>query len=180
MEDISLVGVSVAVIAVAFSILVAFIIRSLNRLNESLESVQSVLTQAEEKVEDVLSESTLTLRETRVLINDVQEKSKKLDALVNSLSQAGKTVQEAATTVAEDTKEKSKLVNNQVEILVRALSDAGKKVNELSTTVTADVRDQSRRLGKVAAYMGVGVDLINRFRHPEQTKKIKRRDYDGR
>jgi uncharacterized protein YoxC len=94
-----IIEVSVAVIAAALVILVIFLIRSLNALTQTLLSVNQTLADLKGKVENTVEESSRTLKEVRFLVEDVRQKSQKVEHLFDSLGEMGKSLQEASTSV---------------------------------------------------------------------------------
>lgn len=83
---------SVALIAIAFTILVIYLNKMLNSVKHTLDSVAQTLDGLEKQLQGVTSETTTLLHKTNELMDDVQKKSEALNVLVTSFSEIGETV----------------------------------------------------------------------------------------
>jgi uncharacterized protein YoxC len=83
---------SVALIAIAFLVLVIYVAKTLNSLKETLSSVSKTLTGLEKQLDGVTAETTVLLQKTNALADDIQAKSEKLNSVVNSVKDVGTTV----------------------------------------------------------------------------------------
>lgn len=83
---------SVALIAIAFLILVIFVAKTLKSLQETLSSVSNTLTGLERQLDGVTKETTELLHKTNALADDIQEKSQNLNSVVSAVKNVGTTV----------------------------------------------------------------------------------------
>ncbi|NWQ43047.1 DUF948 domain-containing protein [Bacillus sp. EB106-08-02-XG196] len=83
---------SVALIAVAFLVLVIYVAKTLKSLQETLSSVSKTLMGVEKQLEGVTQETTELLQKTNALADDIQEKSKSLNSVVTAVKDVGTTV----------------------------------------------------------------------------------------
>lgn len=83
---------SVALIAVAFFILVLYLIKTLKSLQVTLTSVSKTLTGLEKQLDGVTSETTIFLQKTNALADDIQKKSESLTSVVDAVKEVGVTV----------------------------------------------------------------------------------------
>lgn len=83
---------SVALIAVAFLVLVIYVAKTLKSLQETLSSVSKTLMGVEKQLEGVTQETTELLHKTNALADDIQEKSKSLNSVVTAVKDVGTTV----------------------------------------------------------------------------------------
>jgi uncharacterized protein YoxC len=83
---------SVALIAIAFLVLVIYLAKTLNSLQETLSSVSKTLTGLEKQLDGVTLETTELLQKTNALADDIQEKSKNLNSVVTAVKDVGATV----------------------------------------------------------------------------------------
>jgi len=83
---------SVALIAVAFLVLVIYLSVTLKSLRGTLNSVTDTLKGLEKQLEGVTSETTLLLRKTNALADDLQQKTKSLNSVVEAVKDVGVTV----------------------------------------------------------------------------------------
>ncbi|ETI70433.1 DUF948 domain-containing protein [Neobacillus vireti] len=83
---------SVALIAIAFLVLVIYLAKTLRSLQGTLTSVSQTLTGLEKQLDGVTSETTLLLQKTNALAEDIQHKSESLNSVVDAVKDVGTTV----------------------------------------------------------------------------------------
>lgn len=83
---------SIALIAIAFFILVIYLAKTLKSLQRTLDSVSKTLVGLEKQVEGVTSETTMLLQKTNALADDLQRKSEILNTVVDKIKDVGTTV----------------------------------------------------------------------------------------
>lgn len=84
---------SVALVAIAFSILVIYVIQTLKSLQTTMDSVSKTLDGLEGQLDGVTKETTLLLQKTNYLADDIQKKSENLNTVVDAVKDVGQTVQ---------------------------------------------------------------------------------------
>lgn len=83
---------SIAVIAIAFLILVIYLSKTLKSLQVTLDSVSKTLVGLEKQLDGVTRETTELLHKTNALAEDIQHKSKSLNSVVVAVKDVGDTV----------------------------------------------------------------------------------------
>ena len=83
---------SVALVAIAFLVLVIYVAKTLKSLQETLGSVSKTLAGLERQLDGVTQETTELLHKTNALADDIQEKSKSLNSVVTAVKDVGTTV----------------------------------------------------------------------------------------
>jgi uncharacterized protein YoxC len=83
---------SVALIAIAFLVLVIYVAKTLKSLQGTLSSVSSTLIGLEKQLDGVTKETTELLQKTNALADDIQEKSQNLTSVVTAVKDVGTTV----------------------------------------------------------------------------------------
>lgn len=83
---------SIAVIAIAFFILVIFLSKTLKSLQVTLDSVSKTLIGLEGQLEGVTRETTALLEKTNALAEDIQHKSEGLNSVVDAVKEVGDSV----------------------------------------------------------------------------------------
>jgi len=83
---------SVALIAVAFFVLVIYLSKTLKSLQKTLESVSSTLMGLEGQLDGVTKETTALLHRTNTLADDITKKSESLNTVVDAVKDVGKAV----------------------------------------------------------------------------------------
>lgn len=84
--------VSIAVIAIAFLILVIYLSKALKSLQHTLENVSKTLVGLENQLEGVTSETTILLQKTNDLADDLKRKSESFNTVVDAVKDVGITV----------------------------------------------------------------------------------------
>ena len=80
---------SVALIAVAFLILVIYLSKTLKSVQMTLTNVASTLDGLEGQMKGITAETTELLHKTNRLAEDIQEKSEKLNTVVHAVQEVG-------------------------------------------------------------------------------------------
>lgn len=83
---------AVALIAIAFLVLVIYLSKTLKSLQETLSSVSKTLIGLEKQLDGVTQETTALLQKTNALADDIQDKSKSLNSVVIAVKDVGSTV----------------------------------------------------------------------------------------
>ncbi|WHY76486.1 DUF948 domain-containing protein [Neobacillus sp. WH10] len=83
---------SVALIAIAFFVLVIYLSKTLKSLQVTLTSVSNTLTGLEKQLNGVTTETTLLLQKTNALAEDIQQKAESLNSVVDAVKDVGTTV----------------------------------------------------------------------------------------
>lgn len=84
--------VSVALIAIAFLIVVIFISIALKSLQTTLQGVSKTLGGLEKQLEGVTNETAALFHKANALAEDLQEKSERLNSVVDAVKDVGATV----------------------------------------------------------------------------------------
>ena len=99
---------SVALIAVAFTGLVVYSIRTLRAAEKSMDKVSHTLTDVQRNVDDLTHELKQVLKQAQGISEDVQYKMGQIDPMLNSVKNVGETLSEvslaakqASTTLVE-------------------------------------------------------------------------------
>jgi uncharacterized protein YoxC len=83
---------SVALIAIAFLVLVIFLATTLKSFQVTLTSVSKTLVGLEKQLDSVTAETTILLQKTNALADDIQQKSESLNSVVEAVKDVGSTV----------------------------------------------------------------------------------------
>ncbi|MGV3464115.1 MAG: DUF948 domain-containing protein, partial [Heyndrickxia sp.] len=85
---------SIALIAVAFLILVISLTKTLKSMKLTLDRVSKTMEDLEGQLQGITSETTLLLHKTNELAEDIQDKSEKLNTVVYAVQDIGTTIKE--------------------------------------------------------------------------------------
>lgn len=138
---------SVALIAIAFFVLVIFLSTTLKSFQVTLTSVSKTLTGLEKQLDGVTAETTILLQKTNALADDIKQKTDRLNSVVEAVKDVGTTVtkfngtlQNITQTVdmqVEESKEKiSQIV--QWSNIVLELKDKWQARRQQKTTASLD------------------------------------------
>ncbi|MFP5114559.1 DUF948 domain-containing protein [Bacillaceae bacterium C204] len=106
---------SVALIAIAFFVLVIFLSTTLKSFQVTLTSVSKTLDGLEKQLEGVTAETTILLQKTNALADDLKQKSESLTSVVESVKDVGTTVTKFNGTLQNITKNVDKQVEESKE-----------------------------------------------------------------
>ena len=132
---------SVALIAIAFFVLVIYLSKTLKSLQVTLTSVSNTLTGLEKQLNGVTTETTLLLQKTNALAEDIQLKAESLNSVVDAVKDVGTTVSKFNGTLQNITNS----VDQQVE-------ESKEKISQIIqwSNIFLELKDkwQARKQGK--------------------------------
>lgn len=88
--------ISVAIIAVAFAVLVFFLIRTLKSAQASLDNVSQTLQEVRTTIDELSYEVKQTVRHANDITADVQHKMKQIDPVMESVQNLGDVLNEVS------------------------------------------------------------------------------------
>ncbi|WP_028549946.1 DUF948 domain-containing protein [Paenibacillus sp. UNC451MF] len=108
-----IIQISVAVIAIAFVVLVVFLIKTLSSVTDLLGQTNTTIRELQSEMKTVTMEASEVLQHTSEVTMDVLQKLQSLEPTFDSVKQVGEAVEEitssvkqASTTVARTIKDK--------------------------------------------------------------------------
>jgi uncharacterized protein YoxC len=96
---VMILEISLAVVALAFVVLVFYLVQTLKTLNGSLDEIRGTMVQMKGELTQVSSEVKDVLYHTNQMAVDVRAKLQDLDPLFNSVNDVGKVVNDLTSTV---------------------------------------------------------------------------------
>ncbi len=96
-----LTQISVAIIAVAFAVLVFFLIKTLKAATQSLEKVTETLQDIQKTVDELTYEVKQTIRNTNDITVDVQHKMRQIDPVLDTVKNLGEALSEVTYAVKQ-------------------------------------------------------------------------------
>jgi uncharacterized protein YoxC len=106
---------SVALIAIAFFVLVIFLSTTLKSFQVTLTSVSKTLSGLEKQLDGVTAETTILLQKTNALADDIKQKSDSLNSVVEAVKDVGTTVTKFNGTLQSITQSVDKQVEENKE-----------------------------------------------------------------
>jgi uncharacterized protein YoxC len=97
----TVIEISVGIIALSFVFLVFYLIRTLLSVQGSLKLLGSTMVHMQQQIDELNRETVNLIRNTNQITLDVQKKSKSLDALFHSVENAGLAVEQVTESVRE-------------------------------------------------------------------------------
>lgn len=139
-----LLYISALIVAIAFAVLVIFIVQTLKAASSTMQNVAGTLDRVEKQVEGITTESEHLVQKSTLIVDDVQKKSQSLNGLFESLKDVGDSVQSINYTF-----------------------------KEMSDTVTTQSKQQSDQVARAMQWGNAAIDLYTRWQarqpHPEST-----------
>ena len=99
-----LVGISVLIIAIAFVVLVIFLIRALNNLSNVLSGVNETVEKLPDQLDEVMKETGTVIHNSNDTLADVNEKLRALNPLFYILGDAGEASRKLSSSLVDVTK----------------------------------------------------------------------------
>lgn len=134
---------SVALIAIAFTILVVYVSKTLKALQETLTNVAGTLSGLENQLEGITLETTTLLHKTNELAEDIQHKSDKLNTVVESVKDVGTTIQHL----------------NQ-------------SVKRVTTTATTNLEQNQDKVNQVVQWSNAAMEIWTKWKQKNQKNNI--------
>lgn len=96
-----IIELSVALVALAFAVLVFFLIKTLKSAKESLDKVSQTLHEVQKTIDELTYEVKTTVRHANDITVDVQGKIQKIDPILDSVKNLGDVMNELTLTVKQ-------------------------------------------------------------------------------
>lgn len=156
-----IIELSVALAAVAFAVLVFFLIKTLKSAKESLDKVSQTLQEVQKTIDELTYEVKTTVRHANDITADVQTKIQKIDPIVDSVKNLGDVMNELTLTVKQVSVTVIEKFRKSRELKDKAKAVSIKEVpltpSEERTVQSYDAVNASKSTGKIAAALK-GVD----------------------
>ncbi|WP_054956890.1 DUF948 domain-containing protein [Paenibacillus dakarensis] len=181
-----LTQISVAVIAIAFAVLVFFLIKTLKAATGSLDKVTQTLQEVQKTIDELSYELKQTIRHTNDITVDVQHKMKQIDPVMDTVKNLGESLSEITYAVKQvssgfvsrfkQSKAESKM-NKELQTPARAsVSTSTSASASAPVAVTAQDRtfqsydavynndSKESKVGKWLGYVDMAAGLWSKFR----------------
>lgn len=167
-----IIELSVALVAVAFAVLVFFLIKTLKSAKESLDKVSQTLQEVQKTIDELTYEVKTTVRHANDITADVQGKIQKIDPIVDSVKNLGDvmneltlTVKQVSVTVIEKFRKSRELKDKAKSV---SIAEVPLTPSEERTIQSYEAVNESKSKGKMATALK-GVDaaaaIWQKFRH---------------
>ncbi|GAF64266.1 DUF948 domain-containing protein [Alkalihalobacillus trypoxylicola] len=130
-----LLYISALIVAVAFAILVIYLVRTLKSANKTLTHVASTMESLEKQINGITKETEQLLHRTNALADDIQKKSESLNPVFSSVKDLGQSFQQ---------------VNQSIQ--------------HVSNTITAKTNQQSEQIAQVVQWGQVALDFYEKLK----------------
>ncbi|MGY4689474.1 DUF948 domain-containing protein [Salibacterium sp. K-3] len=98
-----LVGISILIIAIAFAVLVIFLIRALHNLTNVLGGVSKTVEKLPDQLDDVMKETGVVIHNSNETLLDLNEKMRTLNPLFYILGDAGEASRKLSSSLVDVT-----------------------------------------------------------------------------
>ena len=166
-----IIDLSIALVAVAFAVLVFFLIKTLKSAKESLDKVSQTLQEVQKTMDELTYEVKTTVRHANDITLDVQGKIQKIDPIMDSVKNLGDVMSELTLSVKQvsvtaleklrksrELKEKAKVVS---------IDSAKLTAAEERTVKTYDAvyeKGGSGKIGSILKAVDLGASVWQKFR----------------
>ncbi|OBZ16257.1 hypothetical protein A8L34_26610 [Bacillus sp. FJAT-27264] len=96
-----IIELSVALVAVAFAVLVFFLIKTLRSAKDSLDNVSQTLQEVQKTIDELTYEVKTTVRHANDITVDVQNQLQKIDPIMDSVKNLGEVMNELTLTAKQ-------------------------------------------------------------------------------
>jgi|SRR5690625_4621351 len=110
-----IISLSVALIAIAFTVLVIYLVITLKSAKVSIDQANDTLAEVRDKVDNIEVEAMNLLQNTNAITGDVKEKMHSLDTLFASIGQISESVHQVTASAKEVSSTVSRTVTSQAE-----------------------------------------------------------------
>ncbi|MDV2684733.1 DUF948 domain-containing protein [Alkalihalophilus lindianensis] len=143
----SLLYISAIIVAIAFAVLVGYLVLTLKSANRTLDHVANTMAGLEKQVNGITHETELLLSKTNRLADDVQQKTESLNTVFASVKELGDSVQQV-----------------------------NRSIRHVSGVVSNQAVKQSEQIAQAVQWGNVAIDFYTKFKarkaRQEQTSTL--------
>lgn len=154
------ISISVAIIAIAFAVLVVFLVKLLLAAKDSLDNVSATLKDVQKTVEELTYEVKQTVRNVNDITANVEHKLKQVDPVVDSVNNLGIVLSEVTETVKDLTLKTKEVSAGFFEKVKFASGDTHEHASNAHGVVKAST-PEDRTLQSYAATYGKSGAWVN-------------------
>lgn len=165
-----LTQISVAIIAVAFAILVFFLIKTLKAATVSLDKVTQTLQEVQKTIDELSYEVKQTIRNTNDITVDVQHKMKQIDPVMDTVRNLGEALSEVTYAVKEVSSgvvskfKQSRMERKKPQPIQQAAQPLTSQERTFQSYDSVYNESQTSNPGKWLNYVDMAVGLWSKFR----------------
>jgi uncharacterized protein YoxC len=148
------IEISVALMAVAFTVLVVYVIRTLILTQKALQQVTDQLVQIQSRIDQLSEESVQLIRQTNLIAEDFYKKIKAFDQMFSAIEDVGQSV---------------KQVSGSVRQISASLSDT------MTQSIEKKVIHSDDKIGEILKWATYSYELFMRWR----SARSKQNHYEG-
>jgi uncharacterized protein YoxC len=112
-----IIEISVAAVSLAVIVLIVVMIRTLIAVSKAAATLDRTMQEIKGKAEAALEESVRTLRETRHLVEDLQQKSRQADQIFRSVDEVGRSLREVSHGIVRTAEVHRKRLGNVLAVI---------------------------------------------------------------
>lgn len=141
---INLLYISAAIVAIAFTVLVVYVAKTLKATERTLSNVSNTLEGLEKQMEGITVETTALLNKTNGIAEDLGEKTQKFNSVFEGVKDVGDSIQQF-----------------------------NKSVRSISTNITDSVEKNSDKAAQALQWGNVAIDFWNKVKG-SKTRRIEK------
>ncbi|MDQ0196156.1 DUF948 domain-containing protein [Paenibacillus wynnii] len=166
-----IIELSVALVAVAFAILVFFLIKTLKSAKDSLDKVSQTLQEVQKTIDELTYEVKTTVRHANDITLDVQGKIQKIDPIMDSVKNLGDVMSELTLSVKQVSVTAIEKLRKSRELKEKAKSASTESTpvtpaeeRTVKTYDTVYTKNDSGKIGTLLKAVDVGAAVWQKFR----------------
>ncbi|WP_410512367.1 DUF948 domain-containing protein [Paenibacillus sp. BR2-3] len=166
-----IIELSVALVAVAFAILVFFLIKTLKSAKESLDKVSQTLQEVQKTIDELTYEVKTTVRHANDITLDVQGKIQKIDPLMDSVKNLGDIVSEltlgvkqVSVTALEKFRKSRELKDKAKAVSIESTSMTPAEERTVSSYEAVNSKNASGKIKSILKGVDVAASVWQKFR----------------
>lgn len=165
-SDLTMIEISVVIIAVAFAVLVVFLINTLRAATKSLEKTSQTLQEVQKTIEELGYEVKQTVRHANDITVDLQAKMKQIDPVIESVHNLGEVLSEvtyAAKQLSSTVMDKMTKKNNNNTPPASNIPPSTAEQRTVNSYATVNETKESKATSWVK-YVDVAASIWQKFR----------------
>lgn len=143
----SLLYISALIAALAFAILVIYLVRTLRSVNKTLEHVANTMAGLEKQIDGITRETEGLLHRTNKLADDIQEKTESVQVIFDSVKDLG-----------------------------GSFKKVNESIRHVANTVSVQTEKQSEQIAQVVQWGNIAIDLYTKFKQRKQQLSSKKEE----
>ncbi|MFC3749900.1 DUF948 domain-containing protein [Paenibacillus sp. GCM10012306] len=166
-----IIELSVALVAVAFAVLVFFLIKTLRSAKDSLDNVSQTLQEVQKTIDELTYEVKTTVRHANDITVDVQNQLQKIDPIMDSVKNLGEvmneltlTAKQVSVTVIEKYRKSRELKEKSKAVSIDSIPLTSSEERTVKSNEDTNAKKEGGKVSAVLKGVDVAATLWKKFR----------------